>query len=74
MLDQIRRKKNEDAFNSNDFVTFYADFGQEFIFESVKKYCEKNNSKLINSGMPGVKKLPIVERLIRTLQEMIAVK
>lgn len=74
ILHKIKEKKKMNPFNvDNNFITFYGDFGQEFIFEVVKKFCKENNSKLINAGMPTVSKLGIVERLIRTLQEMLSV-
>ena len=54
-------------------LTFYADFGQEFLFKDVKTYVKSVNSKIINIGMPSITKLGIIERLIRTMQEMLSV-
>ena len=74
IIHKIRQKQKENPiFIGNNFLFFMGDFGQEFIFESVKQYCKKNNAILVNAGMPSVSKLGIVERLIRTLQEMISV-
>ena len=39
----------------------------------MKLYCKEKGAILLNIGMPGVKKLGIVERLIRSLQEMFSV-
>ena len=60
-------------FKVNENLTFYGDFGEEFMFKDVKKYCETKNAKIINIGIATVTKLGTVERLIRTLQEMLSV-
>ena len=74
ILKKIKEKQDKNLINlHNNFITIYGDFGQEFIFEHVKSYCRKNNAKLINAGMPSVTKLGIIERLIKTLQEMLSV-
>lgn len=74
IIHKIRQKQKENPiFIGNNFLFFMGDFGQEFIFETVKQYCKKNNATLVNAGMPSVSKLGIVERLIRTLQEMLSV-
>ena len=73
IIDKIKKMQMNNIFQGNNHITFYADFGQEFIFEAVKNYCETLNSKIINVGMPGVTKVYIIERLIKTIQEMIAV-
>lgn len=74
IMKKIREMQNKKAIYSiNENLTFYADFGQEFIFEDVKNYCKSQNSKLINIGIASVTKLGMVERFIRTLQEMISV-
>ena len=67
-----KRKENPISYFTNKII-FYGDFGQEFVFKEVKNYCLEKGAKLINIGMPSVTKLGIVERLIRTLQEMISV-
>ena len=66
-------KKNTQIYDITKDLTFYADSGEEFKFKNVKEYCENNNAKIINIGTPSVTKLGIVERAIRTLQEMMAI-
>ena len=74
IIKKIRHIKNQNQLhNITQDLTFYADAGEEFKFKNVIEYCEKNNSKIINIGTPGVTKLGIVERAIRTLQEMLAI-
>ena len=73
-MHKIKQKQKQNPFNDdNYFLTFYGDFGQEFVFEEVKNYFKKHNSKLINAGMPTISKLGIIERLIKTVQEMLSV-
>ena len=66
-------KKNTQIYDITKDLTFYADSGEEFKFKNVKEYCDNNNAKIINIGTPAVTKLGIVERAIRTLQEMMAI-
>jgi hypothetical protein len=74
IIKKIRDIKNrKQLYNISQDLTFYADAGEEFKFKNVIEYCEKNNAKIINIGTPGVTKLGIVERAIRTLQEMLAI-
>ena len=74
LIQKIRQMQNKKALYAiNENLTFYADFGEEFKFKEVKKSCEAMNVKIINIGMAGVTKLGTVERLIRTLQEMLSV-
>ena len=74
IIKKIRDIKNKSQLhNITQDLTFYADAGEEFKFKNVIEYCEKNNAKIINIGTPGVTKLGIVERAIRTLQEMLAI-
>ena len=74
IIKKIRHIKNQNQLhNITQDLTFYADAGEEFKFKNVIEYCEKNNAKIINIGTPGVTKLGIVERAIRTLQEMLAI-
>lgn len=74
IIKKIRQIKNQKQLhNITQDLIFYADAGEEFKFKNVIEYCEKNNAKIINIGTPGVTKLGIVERAIRTLQEMLAI-
>ena len=74
LIQKIRKMQNKKALYAiNENLTFYGDFGEEFMFKEVKKYCETQNAKIINIGMATVTKLGMVERLIRTLQEMLSV-
>ena len=74
IIKKIKLTKKKNVINNlfSD-LTFYADFGQEFLFKDVKNYLISVNSKIINIGMPSVTKLGIIERLIRTIQEMLSV-
>ena len=74
ILKNIRKEKKKSLFyNVNKSLTFFADYGQEFLFEDVKLYCKEKGAILLDNGMPGVKKLGIVDRLIRSLQKMFSV-
>ena len=74
ILKNIRKEKKKSLFyNVNKSLTFFADYSQDFLFEDVKRYCKEKGAILLDNGMPGVKKLGIVERLIRSLQEMFSV-
>ena len=73
IIKKIREMQNKTALLSiNENLIFYADSGSEFKFKDVIQYCKSNNSKIINIGTPGVTKLGIIERVIRTLQEMLS--
>ena len=56
----MQSKKAISKVNKN--LTFYGDFGKEFMFKDVKKYCETKNAKIINIGIATVTKLGTVEQ------------
>lgn len=73
IIEKIRTmQKLNPIFSINENLIFYSDYGEEFMFKEVKKICESKHSKIINIGTPSVTKLGIIERAIRTLQEMMA--
>ena len=64
---QIRRKQKQTPLVlQNSHLTFYGDSGQEFQFRNLKNVeLQKLQASLFNSGIPRVKKLGNVERVIR---------
>ena len=69
LVSKIKNKKLSSGFNLGKHMVFWGDFGTEFQFKSVKEFLLTQNINLFNSGTPGKKKLPTVERTIRTIRE-----
>ena len=73
IISQIRKKQKENIFTYiNKKLLFLTDYGEEFKFKKVKTFIESNDSKIMQIGRPGLSKLGIVERAIRTMQEKMA--
>ena len=73
IISQIRKKQKENVFTYlNQKLLFLTDYGEEFKFNKVKTFIESNDSKIRQIGRPGLSKLGIVERAIRTMQEKMA--